>query len=93
MKSLLHPQNRETGKTLGLATLLMFTIPIVGFYVGMHYFADRKHPENYAGGIAILLTNVIIGGYCYSALTEDDDDENENDSDGPRTGKYKQRTD
>jgi hypothetical protein len=67
----------------------MFTVPIIGFYIGMWYFADKKHPENWAGGIAIVLTNIIVGGYCYSALTEED----EHDSKGPRTGNIKQRTD
>ena len=85
----MHPQNRETGKKLGIATALMFTIPIIGFYVGMWYFADKKHPENWAGGISILLTNIIVGGYCYSALSEED----ELDSRGSRSGKVKQRTD
>jgi hypothetical protein len=87
----LHPQNQETGKKLGLATAFMFTMPILAFYVCMHVFQDKKNPENWAGGAAILVTNIIIGVYCYSALTEEDDDVN--DERRPKKGDPKQRTD
>jgi VMA21-like domain len=89
---LLHPQNQETGKKLGIATALMFTCPILAFYMAMWMFAEKKHPENWAGGAAIVVTNLIVGGYCYSALTEEDE-EDLNDRSGPKSGGAKQRTD
>jgi drug/metabolite transporter (DMT)-like permease len=88
---LLQPQNQETGKKLGIATGMMFTLPILAFYIAMWIFSEKKNPENWAGGAAIIITNLIIGGYCYSALTEEDDDPN--DRRGPKTGSQKERTD
>lgn len=88
----MQPQNRETGKKLGIATGLMFTLPILAFYLSMWIFEERKNPENWAAGVAILITNIIVGGYSYSALTEEDD-EDHNDRRGPRRGSSKQRTD
>ena len=89
--SLMHPQNRETCQKLGIATGLMFTAPILAFYAGMWSFSEEKHPENWAGGLAIVVTNVIVAGYCYSAFMEEDEDKD--DSNGPRHGKMKQRID
>jgi hypothetical protein len=88
---LLHPQNRQTGQKLGIATGLMFTAPFVAFSLGMWYFSDKKNPESWAGGMAIFVTNVIVAGYCYSAFNEEDDDPD--DSAVPRKGQHKQRTD
>ncbi|CAJ1953252.1 unnamed protein product [Cylindrotheca closterium] len=88
---LMHPQNRETGQKLGIATGLMFTAPILSFYTGMWYFSEKRYPENWAGGLAVLVINVIVAGYCYSAFMEEDDDRD--DSDGPQQGKLKQRID
>ena len=87
---LLSPENRETGRKLGIATGLMFTLPFIAFYIAMLIFADSKYPENWAGGAAILTTNLVIGGYCYVAYIEDSD---ENDENGPKTGASKQRVD
>eukprot|EP00534_Pseudo-nitzschia_fraudulenta_P014462 CAMPEP_0201230966 /NCGR_PEP_ID=MMETSP0852-20130820/2617_1 /ASSEMBLY_ACC=CAM_ASM_000632 /TAXON_ID=183588 /ORGANISM="Pseudo-nitzschia fraudulenta, Strain WWA7" /LENGTH=115 /DNA_ID=CAMNT_0047522367 /DNA_START=241 /DNA_END=586 /DNA_ORIENTATION=- len=80
---LLSPENRETGRKLGIATGLMFTLPFIAFYIAMLIFADSKYPENWAGGAAILTTNLVIGGYCYVAYIEDSD---ENDENGPKKG-------
>jgi VMA21-like domain len=87
---LLHPQNKETGQKLGIATGLMFTLPFVAFYIAMKVFADKPNPENWAGAVAVVMTNIIVGGYCYVAYIEDRDD---NDQDGPRKGASKQRVD
>lgn len=70
----------------------MFTCPIIAFYIAMWACSERKHPENWAGGAAIIVTNIIVGGYCYSALSEEDDDD-PNDRSGPKSGSAKQRTD
>lgn len=88
---LLHPHNRQTGQKLGIATGLMFTAPVLAFYIGMWSFSDKKNPESWAGGLAILVTNIIVAGYCVSAFMEEDDDPE--DSGGPRKGTQKQRTD
>lgn len=87
----MHPKNRETGQKLGIATGLMFSAPILSFYTGMWYFSDKKYPENWAAGLAMIVTNAIVAGYCYSAFMEEDDDRD--DSSGPRHGKMKQRID
>ena len=87
----MHPQNRETGRKLGIATAFMFTFPFISFYLAMWAFRNKQNPENWAGGVAIVVTNLIVGGYCYSAFMEEDDDPN--DTRGPRTGSSKQRTD
>jgi hypothetical protein len=96
------------GQKLGLATLLMVTLPFVAFYAALELFKDYAEPVNWAGGIAILVTNLVIAGYSYSALTEEDiilgpngeivkaqldKDADGKDADGPRVGFYKQRTD
>jgi hypothetical protein len=88
--SLLHPQNRETGQKLGIATGLMFTLPFIAFWIGMQLFASKTNPENWAGAVAIVMTNIIVGGYCYVAYIEDS---NENDEKGPQKGDSKQRVD
>jgi hypothetical protein len=64
----------------------MFTLPFISFYVSYFLFQEKAHPENYAGGVAILVTNLIIAGYCYSAFTEEDQE-------GPKRGIRKERTD
>jgi hypothetical protein len=86
----MHPQNRETGQKLGIATGLMFTLPFISFYVAMWVFAEKQSPENWAGAVAIVVTNVIVGGYCYVAYIEDSDS---NDENGPKKGDSKQRVD
>mmetsp|Transcript_18135 Transcript_18135/g.20927 ORF Transcript_18135/g.20927 Transcript_18135/m.20927 type:complete len:96 (-) Transcript_18135:233-520(-) len=90
---LLQDQNRAVGKKLGIATLCMFTLPIVAFYISLSIFRNKKHPDNWAGGVAILITNMIIAGYCFSAFAEDDERNDKNDELGPKVGVFKQRTD
>ena len=43
----------------------------------MWIFSHKKNPENWAGGVAIVVVNLIVGGYCYSAFIEDSDDVND----------------
>lgn len=71
----------------------MFTAPLVAFYFGMWLFSNQRNPENYAGALAIVVTNIIVAGYCYSAFMEDDDEDDPDDARGPRKGSHKQRTD
>jgi uncharacterized membrane protein len=94
--SLLDPQNREVGQKLGIATLLMFTLPIITYYVSERYFADKQHPDNWAALSAIVMTNIIVGGYCYAAYVEDSEEkalEEKTKGVPPRVGIYKERTD
>lgn len=78
----------------------MFTLPILTFFV-VRYVAVSQNfsgPDNWAGAAAILVTNGIVGGYCYSAYKEDLEEKsnnhnNTNDADAPRVGIYKQRVD
>lgn len=75
----------------------MFTLPIIVFFVAKHVFREKAEPDNWAGGAAIIVVNLIIAGYCYQAYWEDMEDDNEQrialDEDGPRVGVFKQRTD
>lgn len=87
---LLHPQNQEVGQKLGIATGLMFTLPFIAFYVAMWTFSDWKNRESWAGAVAIVMTNIVVGGYCYVAYMEDRD---VNDEGGPKIGASKQRVD
>ena len=105
--SLLQDQNREVAKKLGTATLLMFTLPIISFYVGLYYlFPNKEEPLMWSGGLAVIFTNIVIAGYVVSAFSEDDDDFNDEpkrvgglmqqgdgDLAGPRVGAFKQRID
>ena len=94
--SLLHPDNREVGVKLGIATGLMFTLPLLVFYIALYLFRERAEPLNWAAGCAILTVNLIVGGYCYQAYWEDMDDDSQKkalDEAGPRVGVFKQRTD
>jgi VMA21-like domain len=89
----MQKQNQDVGRKLGTATACMFTLPIIAFYLGLNVlFTEKEHPDNWAGGLAILVTNIVVFGYCYSAFQEPDD-EPENDEDGPRVGIFKKRTD
>lgn len=104
---LLQEQNREVAKKLGTATLLMFTLPIISFYVGLYFlFPHKEEPLMWSGGLAVLFTNVVIAGYVVSAFSEEDEPDElqqrgcggphggrDGDEAGPRVGAFKQRTD
>jgi len=98
-------QNKEVGKKLGLATALMFTLPIAVFYICLEIvFKEKKDPTMWAGGCAVIVTNMIVAGYVVSAFSEPDDLPDEHhtsnngeikrkDEVGPRVGVFKIRTD
>ena len=76
----------------------MFTLPIMVFFITLHYvFPNKEDPTAWAGGAAILMTNLVIAGYVYAAFTEEDtvnvDARGDGDRAGPRTGAFKERTD
>jgi Kef-type K+ transport system membrane component KefB len=88
--SLLQEQNKDTGRKLGITTVLMCTLPILSYYLGLYLFANKNQPDSWAGGMAILMTNVIVAGYVISAFQEKEEDVTEQ----PRVGAFiKTRTD
>ncbi|KAK1749136.1 hypothetical protein QTG54_001075 [Skeletonema marinoi] len=99
---LLQEQNRDVARKLGSATLAMFTLPILAFYVGLHFlFTNKEDPLMWSGGLAVFFANVVIVGYVVSAFSEEDDEpeqrvgggQGDGDEAGPRVGAFKQRTD
>ena len=93
---LFQKQNRDVGEKLVWTTAMMFTLPIITYFITMHIvknvFFITKNVDNYAGGAAILVTNIIIGGYCYMAYHEDDDENGPKEP--PKVGRFKkERTD
>uniref|UniRef100_A0A7S4NDX7 Vacuolar ATPase assembly integral membrane protein VMA21 homolog n=1 Tax=Odontella aurita TaxID=265563 RepID=A0A7S4NDX7_9STRA len=95
---LFQEQNRDTARKLGYATLFMFTLPLVAFFVCANFvFHEKEFPDAWAGGVAVLVANVVIAGYVISAFSEEDEFSN-SDKDGigkggPRAVKHKIRTD
>lgn len=76
----------------------MFTLPILVFYACLHViFTNKKDPTMWAGGCAVITANIIIGGYVYSAFSEEDDENDrrpsKGDASGPKSGAFKTRTD
>mmetsp|Transcript_19336 Transcript_19336/g.40602 ORF Transcript_19336/g.40602 Transcript_19336/m.40602 type:complete len:118 (+) Transcript_19336:344-697(+) len=106
---LFQEQNRSVAKKLGIATLLMFTLPILAFYIGYYVlFTQKEEPLMWSGGLAVLFTNLVIAGYVVSAFGEEEDfteeekrlmsnkyggGQGDGDEAGPRVGAFKQRTD
>jgi hypothetical protein len=93
----MKPENRDVAQKLGVATGLMFTIPILVFYACLNFvFHEKDEPTMWAGGAAVIATNIIVGGYVVSAFSEEDDFDGEiesKDANGPRVGAFKTRTD
>lgn len=79
----------------------MFTLPIVAFYVGLHFlFTNKEDPLMWSGGLAVFFANVVVVGYVVSAFSEEEDEpegrvggQGDGDAAGPRVGAFKQRTD
>lgn len=84
-------------RKLGLATALMFTFPIMVFYICLYnIFPHKEDPLAWSGFAAVGAANIVVFGYVYSAFSEPDEDfnpKNDNDESGPRVGAFKQRTD
>lgn len=98
---LLLPENREVASKLGIATALMFTFPIITFYICFYFiFHGKEEPLAWSGFAAVGAANIVVAGYVYSAFSESDEeflkDQKrmfDNDESGPRVGAFKQRTD
>ena len=73
----------------------MFTLPVLTFFAAQWAFSYKKEPDNWAGAAAIIMTNIIVGSYCYMAYVEDQEnnDKKDNDANQPRVGIFKQRVD
>lgn len=95
MRRLFQEQNRATADKLGKATLLMFTLPLLVFFVCTNFVFNKKEdPLMWGGFAAVMMVNVIIAGYVYSAFSEEDEfDTGDNDESGPRVGAFKKRVD
>lgn len=69
----------------------MFTLPIITYYFTFYWlFSHKDQPENWAALVSILVVNIIIGIYTYSAFTEPED---ETRMSQPRNKSDKIRTD
>lgn len=79
---------------LAVASACMVVLPIATYLIAQYLFRQKETPENWAGGAAILVTNLIVAGYCYAAYIEDrEETSSKNDESGPRVGIFKQRVD
>ena len=77
---------------------MMVTLPVLSYYVCERVlFAHKQNPDNWAAVVAIIVTNLIVGGYCYTAYIEDSDAVSPDDARKgvvpPRVGVFKERTD
>ena len=88
----MHPQNREVGKKLLIATAAMFTLPIISYFIASYVFREKESADSWAAGTAILMTNIVVGAYCAVAYLEDRAELAEK-KDVPRVGAFKDRTD
>ncbi|BFZ63592.1 vacuolar ATPase assembly integral membrane protein vma21 [Saitoella coloradoensis] len=55
---------------LFLFTLAMITLPLLSYYVSLHYVFPGYNPT-YAGGTAALVANVVLFAYVFEAFRED----------------------
>lgn len=94
MFSLFQQQNKEVARKLGTATALMFTLPLIVFYVCTYLiFTSKEEPMMWGGFASVLTVNVVIAGYVLAAFSEEDDTTAPGDENGPRVGAFKMRTD
>mmetsp|Transcript_22282 Transcript_22282/g.44468 ORF Transcript_22282/g.44468 Transcript_22282/m.44468 type:complete len:97 (-) Transcript_22282:93-383(-) len=87
---LLATQNRAVGLKLLRYTLLMFTLPLLTYYLVTAYYGYKA-----GTGASVVVVNAVIAAYVKSAFDEDDeDDEDERrarDESAPRVGVWKGR--
>ncbi|GMH68243.1 hypothetical protein TrRE_jg8959 [Triparma retinervis] len=81
ISALREPQNRSVGTKLLHYTLMMFTLPIIGFYL-VESFLLRDTPylwgirrNNWATLFSVCVVNVIITSYVIMAFNEKDEGE------------------
>lgn len=98
-------QNKQVASKLYKATLAMFTLPILCYYgcQSILSFENESDSFMYSGFAAVVMVNLVIFAYVWSAFHEEDEngedlqDENkrmfDNDENTPRVGAFKQRTD
>jgi hypothetical protein len=80
----MQPQNRSVGHKLLLYTILMFTFPLLSFFV-LRDGPPSLSPQWSALG-AVLAANVVIAAYCWMAFSEEEPEETEEERRG-RSGK------
>lgn len=71
----------------------MVTLPIAVFYLGMYLCSSKQHPENWAGGMAIVTVNLVVAGYVTCAFAEDNDDDTTSLARATTPKAFKERTD
>ena len=72
-----QPQNKSVASKLSRYTLLMFTLPICGFYTALHAmktYTTLSEPQTimYSGFLSVLLANVVICSYVVMAFREEE---------------------
>jgi len=70
-------QNRNVADKLARYTLLMFTLPLIGFYLSQHMMTNYTSLKDnkivmYSGFFAVLLANIVIGLYVLMAFGEEE---------------------
>ena len=74
-----NPINTTARNKLVIATICMFTIPLIGFYYAYHYLLNgmmvsySSHDRLiYGAVVAVVIVQFVIGGFLYSSLTEEE---------------------
>ena len=80
-------QNRAVGLKLLRYTLLMFTLPLLTYYLVTAYYGYKA-----GTGASVVVVNAVIAAYVKSAFDEDDEVERRaRDESAPRVGVWKGR--
>lgn len=72
-----HPMNATTRNKFFLATIAMFTLPLIAFYYSYHYLLNGVIVEYsahnrliYGAAVAVVIVQIVIGVFMYSSLSE-----------------------
>ena len=70
------PQNRSVGAKLLIATVAMFTLPLLTFFFVQDILG---YPYQLAVALSVVVVNCVIAGYVYMAFTEEDEEDAKSD--------------
>ena len=65
---------------------MMFTLPLITYYLLDPYLGYKT-----ATAGAVVVVNIVIAGYVYSAFSEDDEEGGKGEGEHPRVGIWKGR--